>query len=119
MISMGYTEYDIEWTIQNNILRVTVKPKSLNGVVTPVQPIDTMLCVNADVLEVMDIVSKRTKRNAAKMKGIDFKCVDPKFNCQGFHCSVCTDVDISPASEIAVDKFYNCLPSGGIMSVLL
>ncbi|KIH48828.1 hypothetical protein ANCDUO_21099 [Ancylostoma duodenale] len=27
MISMGYTEYDIEWTIQNNILRVTVKPE--------------------------------------------------------------------------------------------
>ncbi|KIH45095.1 hypothetical protein ANCDUO_24869, partial [Ancylostoma duodenale] len=64
MISMGYTEYDIEWTIQNNILRVTVKPKSRNGVVSPVQPIDTMLCVNADVLEVMDIVSKRTKRSA-------------------------------------------------------
>ncbi|EYB81791.1 hypothetical protein Y032_0374g216 [Ancylostoma ceylanicum] len=64
MISMGYTEYDIEWTIQNNILRVTVKPKSRSGVVAPVQPIDTMLCVNADVLEVMDIVSKRTKRSA-------------------------------------------------------
>ncbi|KAL6741868.1 hypothetical protein Aduo_015083 [Ancylostoma duodenale] len=90
MISMGYTEYDIEWTIQNNILRVTVKPKSRNEVVSPVKPIDTMLCINADVLEVMDIVtvSKRTRRNAGKMKGVDFKCVDPKFNRRGFHCSV-------------------------------
>ncbi|KIH55887.1 hypothetical protein ANCDUO_13945 [Ancylostoma duodenale] len=27
MISMGYKEYDVEWTVQNNILRVAVKPK--------------------------------------------------------------------------------------------
>ncbi|KIH45297.1 hypothetical protein ANCDUO_24664 [Ancylostoma duodenale] len=27
MISMGYKEYDMEWTVQNNILRVVVKPK--------------------------------------------------------------------------------------------
>ncbi|VDM81891.1 unnamed protein product [Strongylus vulgaris] len=27
MVSMGYTHYEIEWTVQDNALRVTFKPK--------------------------------------------------------------------------------------------
>ncbi|KHJ84377.1 hypothetical protein OESDEN_15911 [Oesophagostomum dentatum] len=31
LISMGFTDYDIEWTVQNNILRVAIKPKRQRG----------------------------------------------------------------------------------------
>ncbi|KAL6739906.1 hypothetical protein Aduo_013304 [Ancylostoma duodenale] len=110
MISMGYTQYDIEWTVQNNILRVALKPKSGSGVVSPVVPIDHMLCVNANMLAVMDAFHLRLKRSAVA-KGIDFTCVSPKFDCKGTSCSVCSDLDINPASEGSDDKFHNCLPT--------
>ncbi|KHJ75558.1 hypothetical protein OESDEN_24826, partial [Oesophagostomum dentatum] len=49
LISMGYKNCSIEWTTQKNTLRVTFKPKSTKGTVTPVTPIDNMVCVNACV----------------------------------------------------------------------
>ncbi|KAL6739907.1 hypothetical protein Aduo_013305 [Ancylostoma duodenale] len=111
MISMGYKEYDMEWTVQNNILRVVVKPKSGSGVVSPVVPIDHMFCVNANMVAVMDsFIQLRLKRGAGP-KGIDFTCVSPKFSCEGSSCSVCSDIDLNPASEGSGDKFHNCLPT--------
>ncbi|EPB78322.1 hypothetical protein ANCCEY_02552 [Ancylostoma ceylanicum] len=143
LISMGYTQYDMEWAVQNNILRVAFKPKSGSGVVSPVVPIDHMLCVNANMVAVMDsFIQLRRKRGARKKpkqqidiipishvalpkealginedfpikgtKGIDFTCVSPKFSCEGASCSVCSDIDINPASEGSGDKFHNCLPT--------
>ncbi|KHJ80147.1 hypothetical protein OESDEN_20184 [Oesophagostomum dentatum] len=67
LISMGYKDYDIEWTVQNNILRAAIKPKSATKEISPVQPIDHMLCVNANVMEVISAVSSRSKRNAVRV----------------------------------------------------
>ncbi|KAK6754751.1 hypothetical protein RB195_013627 [Necator americanus] len=110
MISMGFAEYDIEWTVQNNILRVMVKPKSGKGSVSPVIPIDNMLCVNGNVLAVINAFPLRVKR-AATTTGIEFTCVAPKFSCKGVSCSLCTDIDINPAAVNSTDKFHNCMPS--------
>ncbi|EYC08969.1 hypothetical protein Y032_0063g3460 [Ancylostoma ceylanicum] len=115
MISMGYTQYDIEWIVQNNILRVAVKPKSGSGVVSPVVPIDHMLCVNANMMAVMDSFIQLRVKRAAVTKGIDFTCVSPKFSCKGNSCSVCSDIDINPASEGSGDKFHNCLPTFSLL----
>ncbi|KHJ89490.1 hypothetical protein OESDEN_10682, partial [Oesophagostomum dentatum] len=108
LISMGYKDYDIEWTVQNNILRAAIKPKSATKEISPVQPIDHMLCVNANVLEVISAVSSRSKRNALD-KGLSFTCVNPSVKCSVPVCSMCTDVDINPAEPGSDDKFHNCL----------
>ncbi|VDM68226.1 unnamed protein product [Strongylus vulgaris] len=63
MAEKGYKNYDIEWIVQNNILRVAVKPKSGSGNVSPVKPIDNMVCVNANIVAVFDALPRR-KREA-------------------------------------------------------
>ncbi|KAL6739905.1 hypothetical protein Aduo_013303 [Ancylostoma duodenale] len=110
IMSMGYKEYDMGWTVQNNILRVAVKPKSGSGVVSPLISIDHMLCVNANMLAVLDAFQFRLKSTAVT-NGIQFTCVSPKFNCEGTSCSMCSDLDANPAPEGSGDKFHNCLPT--------
>ncbi|KHJ89693.1 hypothetical protein OESDEN_10476 [Oesophagostomum dentatum] len=43
-------------------------------------------------------------------RGIEFSCEDPVFNCEGFSCSYCTDVDVNPSTTSVKDKFQNCFP---------
>ncbi|KIH42413.1 hypothetical protein ANCDUO_27602 [Ancylostoma duodenale] len=93
IIGMGITQYGIEWKVQNNILRVILRPrgrgkKHQQPAPPPPRPIPA---------------------NPLK-GGIDFTCVAPQFRCEGLACSYCTDVDINPSSTGPTDKFYNCLP---------
>ncbi|KIH47816.1 hypothetical protein ANCDUO_22119 [Ancylostoma duodenale] len=64
MISMGYDHYDVDWAVQRNHLRVSLKPKSWGAVATPIKPINHMLCVNVNMLTAVHEVSKRMKREA-------------------------------------------------------
>ncbi|KAK5986112.1 hypothetical protein GCK32_015199, partial [Trichostrongylus colubriformis] len=101
-----YKKYDIEWTTQNQTLRVAVKPKSSNDVVSPIKPIDKMLCAEVDIAQLL----QRTKRSVL-LSSVDVTCVDPVTNCEGDSCSYCTDVDINPHSSNALeDIFRKCLP---------
>ncbi|KAL6741870.1 hypothetical protein Aduo_015085 [Ancylostoma duodenale] len=113
MISMGYDHYDIDWAVQENHLRVSLKPKSLGAAPTPISPINNMLCVNLNMLTAVHETSKRMKREAIQStsqstSGIDFTCLAKKFECRGTFCTVCTDIDISPGP---VDTLHNCVPS--------
>ncbi|KHJ77964.1 hypothetical protein OESDEN_22416 [Oesophagostomum dentatum] len=53
MESKDYKDYDIEWTVQNNSVRATVKPKSGNNTPSKITPINDMACVNANIIKVL------------------------------------------------------------------
>ncbi|EYB88380.1 hypothetical protein Y032_0248g88 [Ancylostoma ceylanicum] len=109
LISKNYTNYDIDWQVRDKYFRVTVKPRSSSGVDSAVKPTQDMICVNVNVLTLIDQASKLMK-GAAGINGIDFTCVSPKFNCEGSSCSLCTDVDFNLSLLGFADKFRNCLP---------
>ncbi|KAL6725686.1 hypothetical protein Aduo_007722 [Ancylostoma duodenale] len=138
IIEMGITQYGIEWKVQNNILRVILRPKGAIGSPTTVRPMDKMLCIDANILEAVQPLIREKRRSFFKRMwdkirgkkkheqpapppttpepanplkgGIDFTCVAPEFKCEGLACSYCTDVDINPSSTGPADKFHNCLP---------
>ncbi|KIH62524.1 hypothetical protein ANCDUO_07192 [Ancylostoma duodenale] len=72
MISMGYDHYDIDWAVQENHLRVSLKPKSLGAAPTPISPINNMLCVNLNMLTAVHETSKRMKREAHRRGVLTF-----------------------------------------------
>ncbi|KHJ79808.1 hypothetical protein OESDEN_20535, partial [Oesophagostomum dentatum] len=110
MASKGYKEFDIDWTVQNNSLRVAIKPKRGNNTPSKIIPIDNMVCLNANIISMLNSLPFRSKR-AAETNAIDFTCVSPKFNCHTItSCSLCTDFDIKPRTTGSMDKFHNCLP---------
>ncbi|RCN32575.1 hypothetical protein ANCCAN_21615 [Ancylostoma caninum] len=93
IIEMGITQYGIEWKVQNNILRVILRPRGRGRKhQQPAPP-----------------PSRPIPANPLK-GGIDFTCVAPQFRCEGLACTYCTDVDINPSSTGPTDKFHNCLP---------
>ncbi|EYB88379.1 hypothetical protein Y032_0248g88 [Ancylostoma ceylanicum] len=137
LISKNYTNYDIDWQVRDKYFRVTVKPRSSSGVDSAVKPTQDMICVNVNVLTLIDQASKLMKGAANSgeglktvenpevsmnahsannifpfkgINGIDFTCVSPKFNCEGSSCSLCTDVDFNLSLLGFADKFRNCLP---------
>ncbi|EYB88373.1 hypothetical protein Y032_0248g85 [Ancylostoma ceylanicum] len=136
LISNNYTNYDIDWQVRGKHFRVVVKPRSRNGVESALKPIEHMMCVDLNVLDVIGEASKVMKKAANNsstvtaspvmrviqsssvwtrmaqlgINGIDFTCVNPKFNCEGSSCSLCTDVDFNLALLSYADKFRDCLP---------
>ncbi|RCN34279.1 hypothetical protein ANCCAN_19874, partial [Ancylostoma caninum] len=64
VIAMGYTPYQVEWTVQENLLHVIVKPKSWNGVVSAITPIDSMLCMNGIMSTMNDETTDQSKAAA-------------------------------------------------------
>ncbi|EYC22605.1 hypothetical protein Y032_0017g3453 [Ancylostoma ceylanicum] len=136
IIDMGITEYGIEWKVQNNTLRVILRPKSRIGSPTTVSPMDKMLCIDANIVEAIQPLIRQKRKSffkrlrdkirgkkkhhdpppppppppPPKPTGFDFTCVDPKFECQGLACSYCTDVDVNPSSAGPTDNFHNCVP---------
>nr|CDJ81130.1 unnamed protein product [Haemonchus contortus] len=106
LIARGLADYDIEWTVQNQILRVAVKPRSSINVPSPIVPINEMLCIKVSVAQ----LPQRTKRSALG-SDLDVTCVNPVAKCEGLACSYCTDVDINPLPPNVIgDKFHNCIP---------
>ncbi|PIO74003.1 hypothetical protein TELCIR_04000 [Teladorsagia circumcincta] len=106
LIARGLSAYDVEWTVQNQILRVAIKPKSATGGIPPVKPIDKMLCVEVNVTT----LAQRAKRSVLS-SNIDVTCLNPVAECEGLACSFCTDIDINPASpSVPGDIFHNCIP---------
>ncbi|KAK5986415.1 hypothetical protein GCK32_003693 [Trichostrongylus colubriformis] len=81
---------------------------SSTGVVSPVKPIDKMLCVEVNVESLM----RRTKRSALLSNiDVDATCVNPVATCGGHSCSYCTDVDVNPHHPNAFKKiFFSCIP---------
>ncbi|EYB81795.1 hypothetical protein Y032_0374g217 [Ancylostoma ceylanicum] len=113
MMSMGYDHYDVDWAVQNNVFRISLRPKSWGAIASPIKPINHMLCVNLNMLTAVHEVSKRMKREAVQSpnqstNGLDFTCLAKKFECRGKFCTICTDIDISPGP---VDILHNCVPS--------
>ncbi|KHJ77244.1 hypothetical protein OESDEN_23136 [Oesophagostomum dentatum] len=56
MLSKGFGDYDIEWTVQNSSLRVAVKPNPLfsgKSTSSKITPIDNMACLNANIITVL------------------------------------------------------------------
>ncbi|WKY11329.1 hypothetical protein Q1695_003135 [Nippostrongylus brasiliensis] len=105
MIEHRVKDHDVVWTVQNQILRVEIRPKSSAGQVSPVKAIDKMLCVD---LNFNHLLSSRSKRSVLK-RGVDVTCVDPVAKCEGMSCSFCTNLDINPRPY--GDKFHNCIPA--------
>ncbi|EYB88375.1 hypothetical protein Y032_0248g87 [Ancylostoma ceylanicum] len=94
VIAMGYTQYLVEWTVEENLLRVTVKPKSWNGVVSAISPIDNMFCINGIMAAATtDEIPNRLKA-AAVTNDADFTCVPPELNCGRTSCSLCADLKL-------------------------
>ncbi|WKY11328.1 hypothetical protein Q1695_003134 [Nippostrongylus brasiliensis] len=105
MVEQRVKDYDVVWTVQNQILRVEIRPRSSTGQVSPVKAIDKMLCVD---LNLNHLLSSRSKRSVLA-KGVDVTCVDPVAKCEGQSCSFCTNVDINPGPS--GDMFHNCIPA--------
>uniref|UniRef100_A0A7I4YTL5 BPI1 domain-containing protein n=1 Tax=Haemonchus contortus TaxID=6289 RepID=A0A7I4YTL5_HAECO len=106
LIARGLGDYDVEWTVQNQILRVAVKPKSSTGAVPPIKPINEMLCIEVNVAQ----LTQRAKRSVSS-SDLDVTCVNPVAKCEGLACSYCTDVDVNPLPPGAIkDEFHNCIP---------
>ncbi|EYC22584.1 hypothetical protein Y032_0017g3440 [Ancylostoma ceylanicum] len=63
---MGITQYGIEWKVQNNILRVILRPKSAIGTPTTVRPMDKMLCIDANILEAVQPLIRQKRRSFFK-----------------------------------------------------
>ncbi|VDL73588.1 unnamed protein product [Nippostrongylus brasiliensis] len=105
MVEQRVKDYDVVWTVQNQILRVEIRPRSSTGQVSPVKAIDKMFCVD---LNLNHLLSSRSKRSVLA-KGVDVTCVDPVAKCEGQSCSFCTNVDINPGPS--GDMFHNCIPA--------
>ncbi|XGW02575.1 hypothetical protein V3C99_014539 [Haemonchus contortus] len=106
LIARGLANYGIEWVVQNQILRVAVKPKSSTIAISPIKPINKMVCIEVNVVQLL----LRAKRSAL-LSGNDVTCVNPVAKCKGFKCSYCTDIDIIPVPPNAIrDAFHNCIP---------
>ncbi|KAL6741873.1 hypothetical protein Aduo_015087 [Ancylostoma duodenale] len=93
VIAMGYTQYQVEWTVHGNILRIVMKPRSWNGVVSAITPIDSMVCING-IMPAMTDEDPEQSKAAAVTNGTDFACMAPEFNCGRISCSVCTDLKV-------------------------
>ncbi|XGW02578.1 hypothetical protein V3C99_014540 [Haemonchus contortus] len=106
LMARGLTDYDIEWTVQNQILRVALKPKSSTVAVSTIKPLDKMVCIEVNVIQLL----QRTKRSVS-LSSIDVTCVNTVLKCEGSACSQCTDIDINPLPLNANGhKFPNCIP---------
>ncbi|VDO09979.1 unnamed protein product [Haemonchus placei] len=106
LIARGLANYGIEWAVQNQILRVAVKPKSSTIAISPIKPINKMVCIEVNVIQLL----LRGKRSALG-SGLDVTCVNPMAKCKGLKCSYCTDIDIIPVPPNAIrDEFHNCIP---------
>ncbi|KAK6737279.1 hypothetical protein RB195_019773 [Necator americanus] len=110
LVSMGYKKYHVDWTVHNNTLRVALTPKSGKAVVSPVTPIDNMLCLNASIVSMSSTNKSRVKK-AAVTNGFDIICVAPKYRCEENSCSACTDIDIIPVMANSTDRLNSCLPA--------
>ncbi|RCN35600.1 hypothetical protein ANCCAN_18539 [Ancylostoma caninum] len=64
LTSKNFTEYDIDWKVQNKSLRIAVKPKRWDGVDSPVKPLSNMMCIDLNVLAFIGEASKLVKRAA-------------------------------------------------------
>ncbi|ETN79775.1 hypothetical protein NECAME_09642 [Necator americanus] len=69
LVSMGYKKYHVDWTVHNNTLRVALTPKSGKAVVSPVIPIDNMLCLNASIVSMSSTNKSRVKKAAVSGYG--------------------------------------------------
>ncbi|EYC31557.1 hypothetical protein Y032_0004g2216 [Ancylostoma ceylanicum] len=100
---VGLSEFGVEWTVQNNTLRVGVKPKSAMGKIAPIKPMSKMVCIDSNLLAALREM-KRSKREAVnsdskKSKlGIYFTCSPPEGDCTESSCSYCADLDIFPTT---------------------
>uniref|UniRef100_A0A7I4YSU1 BPI1 domain-containing protein n=1 Tax=Haemonchus contortus TaxID=6289 RepID=A0A7I4YSU1_HAECO len=106
LMARGLTDYDIEWTVQNQILRVALKPKSSTVTISLIKPINEMVCIEVNLAQ----SAPRGKRSLS-LSSIDVTCVNTVLKCEGSACSQCTDIDINPLPLNANGhKFPNCIP---------
>ncbi|EYB88381.1 hypothetical protein Y032_0248g89 [Ancylostoma ceylanicum] len=92
MFSRNYTNYDIEWKVHDNQLRVAIKPKSWKGFVVYKEPSVSMLCL-AGMMPLMEN-NRNLMQSTSVTNGSAFTCVAPKFDCRQSSCSVCADLDL-------------------------
>nr|CDJ81131.1 unnamed protein product [Haemonchus contortus] len=106
LMARGLNDYDIEWTVQNQILRVVLKPKSSTVTISLIKPINEMVCIEVNLAQ----SAPRGKRSLS-LSSIDVTCVNTVTKCEGSACSRCTDIDINPLPPNAIgNKFPNCIP---------
>ncbi|CAJ0591349.1 unnamed protein product [Cylicocyclus nassatus] len=122
----GLRSYTVQLSVQRNSLHVSIKPKSAGNVITPLNPINNMVCLNANMLALINGIHGRKKRDLSRnhtwvsrgsssrfqnSKKIDVTCLSPKLDCElsKLTCSLCSDIDIKYTSG-TVDEFHNCLP---------
>ncbi|CAJ0590713.1 unnamed protein product [Cylicocyclus nassatus] len=113
------TDFDDKWAVQLNVqqghMRVALKPKSMKQTVSPVVPINKVMCVNTDLRLIRSAVLSEKQRLMTASKAVksiselEFDCLAPQFKCRGFRCQFCTDIEIVPAETSEADLFYNCL----------
>ncbi|CAJ0591359.1 unnamed protein product [Cylicocyclus nassatus] len=115
----------IDWTVRNNVLRIAVKTGNANNITSTdiVPPNDKMLCLSADIVRIFlplfssHFSTTRERRQADNR--LIFTCVEPKLQCETTACTICTDFNISRASDgILYDKYHNCIPQFDFMEWL-
>ncbi|CAJ0592034.1 unnamed protein product [Cylicocyclus nassatus] len=110
MVAKGLTSYTVQLSVQRNSLHVSITPKSAANVITPLIPINNMVCLNANMLSLINAIQEREERSVHGDK-IDVTCLSPELKCEisKLKCSLCSDIDIKYTSGNS-DKFHNCLP---------
>ncbi|CAJ0590712.1 unnamed protein product [Cylicocyclus nassatus] len=102
----------LQWSVQNQYLRVAVKPKSAK-VFPPPMPCRKMLCVDINLRNML-LAALNPAQEVVTANDIEtansqgFTCSNPGFTCDGNYCQLASDVVISPTISTS-DDWYNCL----------
>ncbi|CAJ0589189.1 unnamed protein product [Cylicocyclus nassatus] len=72
LIDMGINNHELDWRIMNGTLRITLKPKG-TGEITSISPIDKMICIDASILDALEILNRSKRGLRSKLKGLTDK----------------------------------------------
>ncbi|CAJ0590714.1 unnamed protein product [Cylicocyclus nassatus] len=110
-------EVVVQWTVQNPYMRVALRQKSKEQLVSRVQPFNNTFCIDANLREFLAAILYPQKKLTAKEQArstseLDINCVAPQFMCDGPLCQLCSDLEIVPAATSKADIFHNCFSFG-------
>ncbi|CAJ0590710.1 unnamed protein product [Cylicocyclus nassatus] len=117
MILFKVIEFDkeiaVQWNVQKQYLRAALTTKSVSPIFTPVVPFSEMICIDTDLRAIlMAALAPNKKLATSKLQStnkLDFKCLNPRFMCEGHHCQFCSDVETISTKTNTTDIYHNCL----------
>ncbi|KAK6754745.1 hypothetical protein RB195_013623 [Necator americanus] len=110
VVGLGLSQFGVQWAVQNNTLRVAVRPKSGMENVRPIHSSNKMICVSSGILAVLQIYIGES--NVSLFDG-RMSFMAPEGSCTSSSCSYCADLDVNlnaTKADGTQSELSNCVP---------